>query len=221
MLILQTVDSTNAYVKRNWRSLSDGEGVLALNQTAGRGRLGRSWHSERGGLYLSVYLQNIPSLLPLRAALAVRDALPESLSVRFKWPNDLLLRSEDRLKKASGILCEGFEGGCVVGVGVNLRFAAAPPVPHAVSLEQAGVRLTPEAVGEAVCSCLREWVKAEKEAVLSAYKPLCETLGRTVTLPDGRNGFAFDLASDGCLLVRTASGEERIVSGEVLAQGIY
>ena len=221
MIVLQTVDSTNAYVKQNWPSLPDGEGVLALEQTAGRGRLGRSWHSERGGLYLSVYLRENPGMLPFRAALAVRDALPSELDVRFKWPNDLLLSSLGRLKKVCGILCEGFAGSCVAGIGVNLRFASEAPTPNAVSLADFCAPPAPETLGAAICARLREWVQADEAEVLRVYEPLCATLGRSVTLPDGRPGHAAGLAPDGCLLVRTADGEERVGSGEVVVQSIY
>ena len=221
MIVLPSVDSTNTYVKRYFASLSDGEGVLALEQTAGRGRLGRTWSSARGGLYISVFLKKTPELLPFRSALAVRDALPPGLDLRFKWPNDLLLQSEGRYKKLSGILCETFAGGCVAGIGVNLRFEGQPPTPNAVCLSEFCSPPAPETLGERVRSSLLAWLRPDPEQVLRAYRPYCATIGRRVTLPDGRSAEAEGICPDGRLSVRTSAGTETVGSGEVIVQGIY
>jgi BirA family biotin operon repressor/biotin-[acetyl-CoA-carboxylase] ligase len=105
----------------------EGTVVMAEEQMKGRGTKGRKWYSTRGmGLYFSVILRprkrNL-SLLPLAMGLAVRDALLESagLSVRLKWPNDLVCAG----KKLGGILCEAsFRGNdvghVVLGIGLNL-----------------------------------------------------------------------------------------------------
>jgi BirA family biotin operon repressor/biotin-[acetyl-CoA-carboxylase] ligase len=108
-----SVDSTNAFALRllaHRRNVPDGTVVLAESQTAGRGRLGRSWHSEpESGLYLSVVLKPLisPSLAPLftlGCAVALHHAVQRvtQLEPDIKWPNDLLVGG----RKVAGILAE-------------------------------------------------------------------------------------------------------------------
>jgi len=129
-------DSTNAVALR---LAADGEPhgalVIAEEQTAGRGRLGRAWHSEKtSGLYFSVVLrpelapQQAP-LLTLAAGLAARDAVVQvtGLDVDVRWPNDLLLGG----KKFCGILTEMQAEAqrihyVVIGIGVNVNHAKFP-----------------------------------------------------------------------------------------------
>lgn len=115
----------------------NGAVVLADEQTAGRGRQGRAWHSPAGaGVWLAVLLR--PSAPPLGGALAIRaglaaveavgEAAPE-LAPRLKWPNDLIVAG----RKAGGILCEarwsgGRLGWIAVGVGINVRGPVAAAV---------------------------------------------------------------------------------------------
>jgi BirA family biotin operon repressor/biotin-[acetyl-CoA-carboxylase] ligase len=109
--------------------------VQALEQDAGRGRLGRGWASPRGGVWLSAgerWEGVVPGSVALRAAVAVLDAvapeLPagEGARLTIKWPNDLLLDGE----KIAGVLCErralADGAAClVIGVGINADFDAA------------------------------------------------------------------------------------------------
>jgi len=110
--------------------------VLAEQQTAGRGRVGRGWHSEKSnGIYMSVLLR--PALTPaeaplitLVAGLAVRDAVAEQTGTAadLRWPNDLLVSG----KKAGGILTEMHAEPdrvhfVVVGIGVNVNHESLPP----------------------------------------------------------------------------------------------
>lgn len=129
-IVLEEVDSTNAYV----RSLAkegapEGTAVIALKQTAGRGRLGRSFYSPEGGIYLSLLLRpQIPPtdtlLITVAAAVAAADAI-ESTSgteTKIKWVNDIYVDD----KKVCGILTEGAISEkqtldfAVLGIGINL-----------------------------------------------------------------------------------------------------
>ena len=113
------------------------EGTLALaeEQTAGRGRLGRTWHSERGaGLYLSVVLRpglaaTLAPVLTLAAGLGVADAVTAvtGLAADLRWPNDVLLGG----RKCCGILPEMASDGSriryvVLGIGLNVNGLAFP-----------------------------------------------------------------------------------------------
>ena len=125
--------STNAYAKEHFEEFGPVGAVYTENQTAGRGRLGRSWVNAEGkALYYTVAIREPlaqPATLPLLASLAVRSQLKLRYGVdcQIKWPNDLLLNG----KKIVGILCEsvsyGYEQqgrGILCGIGINL---AQPP----------------------------------------------------------------------------------------------
>ncbi len=117
------------------RNFPHGTVVTAESQTEGRGRLGRSWHSEPGqGLYMSLVLRptcvadEVP-VLGLVAGLAVKDALQRSAGVQcdLRWPNDVLVRE----RKCCGILADlvtepGQQPFVVVGIGINLNQAEFP-----------------------------------------------------------------------------------------------
>ncbi len=132
------VDSTNAFASRllnHGRKIPDGTVVIAESQTAGRGRLGRNWHSEpESGLYFSVIFRPRvpPSLAPLftlTAAVAMHNAIERHtrLDVDIKWPNDLLIGG----KKICGILAEiqaevDLVKTMVVGIGLNVNHQKLP-----------------------------------------------------------------------------------------------
>ena len=108
LIYLPEVGSTNAWAKENLARFADVGAVYSTHQTAGRGRLGRTWTDAPGqGLYYSVVLKTPlaqPGTLPLYASLAAASALKQRYNVdcQIKWPNDLLLNG----KKIVGILCE-------------------------------------------------------------------------------------------------------------------
>jgi BirA family transcriptional regulator, biotin operon repressor / biotin---[acetyl-CoA-carboxylase] ligase len=128
LLTFDTLDSTNTEaLKQARQGAAEGLCILARQQTAGRGRYGRTWVSEKdAGLYFSIILrpkletQFLP-LITLMAGVAVHDMLQEyGLNPDIKWVNDILVDE----KKISGVLAETAESpnglAVVVGVGVNL-----------------------------------------------------------------------------------------------------
>src|SRR5262252_7864027 len=133
-----SVDSTNSFASRlltHGHKVPEGTVIVAESQTAGRGRLGRSWHSEReAGLYFSVVLfpKVPPSLAPLftlGTAVALHNAAERytGLDIDIKWPNDLLIGG----KKFCGILSEiqaevDRLQNMIIGVGVNVNHESLP-----------------------------------------------------------------------------------------------
>jgi BirA family biotin operon repressor/biotin-[acetyl-CoA-carboxylase] ligase len=128
VMVLEETDSTNTFLKKCAEAKEEGAIVIAKKQTAGRGRLGRSFVSEKNGLYMSVLLkpENDPDkimLITAMAAVAVLRAV-KALGVgepKIKWVNDIFVND----KKVAGILTEGvFKEGkldyAVLGIGVNL-----------------------------------------------------------------------------------------------------
>ena len=124
-VFLQETDSTNRVAKELARQgAKHGTAVLARRQSAGRGRMERSFFSPEGGLVLSVILrpdvppEDLPLMTPM-AATAVWKAVESLTGIRLgiKWVNDLYLEG----KKVCGILCEGAGDAVVVGIGLNLQ----------------------------------------------------------------------------------------------------
>jgi BirA family biotin operon repressor/biotin-[acetyl-CoA-carboxylase] ligase len=133
-----SVDSTNEFALRliaHGRNVPDGTLILAESQTAGRGRMGRSWHSEpEAGLYLSLVLRpqispGFAPLLTLACAVALQKAVERQTGLKadIKWPNDLLLEG----KKVAGILAE-IQADLdrihvlVIGAGLNVNHTTLP-----------------------------------------------------------------------------------------------
>ena len=151
---LSECGSTNAYAKEHFEEFGPVGAVYTTNQTAGRGRLGRSWVNAEGrALYYTAVIREPlaqPATLPLLASLAVRDQLAQRYGVdcQIKWPNDLLLNG----KKIVGILCEsvsyGYQmqgRGIVCGIGINLAqpqsYFDAANLPNGTSLELQGAKV--------------------------------------------------------------------------------
>ena len=239
--------STNAYVKEHFEEFGPVGAVYTTNQTAGRGRLGRTWVNAEGkALYYTVAIREPlaqPATLPLLASLAVRRqlALRSGVDCQIKWPNDLLLNG----KKFVGILCEsvcyGYQQqgrGILCGIGINLAqpqsYFDAADLPHGTSLALQGAVIAleqdPGWLAEALTDFgfdqpLYTFARDGFAPFREEYKAACVNIGRRVTfdLPDGGQGAgeAVDVDEEGRLVVRTDSGEEHVFTGEVSVRGIY
>ena len=135
VIYLPEVDSTNLWAKQNLDKFGPVGAVYSTHQTAGRGRLGRSWTDAPGlGLYYTAVIRVDlvqPATLPLFASLAVCDALRARYGVecQIKWPNDLLLNG----KKVVGILCESVSYGYQQqGRGILCGIGIIWPSPRAI-----------------------------------------------------------------------------------------
>jgi BirA family biotin operon repressor/biotin-[acetyl-CoA-carboxylase] ligase len=225
---VQEIDSTNSEALR-LAAAGEPEGtvVVADAQNAGRGRLGRSWWSERGTALLASWLvrPSIPPdripLLSLVAGVACARAatVAAGVAVRLKWPNDLMIDG----RKTGGILTESDgKGAVVVGVGVNVRQTEFPDEIRgtATSLVASGGRTPARAwLLAAILSAFGARMGA-LEAALAEYRELCDTIGRAVrverTNADPLEGIAIDVADSGALVIRTPGGDEHLPAGDVI-----
>jgi BirA family biotin operon repressor/biotin-[acetyl-CoA-carboxylase] ligase len=233
----EELDSTNDRAKELAEDGADhGEVVVAELQRAGRGRRGRTWVSPAGrNLYLSVILR--PELAPTRApeltlvgALAVCDALRQAgVDAGIKWPNDVLVGG----KKIAGILTElsaepDHVHWVVLGMGINLN-ARREDFPPELRDEATSVLLergqaAPRALfTAALLLSLEQWLEVHAEqgfdAIRDAWRSRSVTLGRQVRVRMGDrdvDGVAEELDASGALLVRTATGVERVMTGDVV-----
>ncbi len=159
ILRFETIDSTNTEAAKHAKlGAREGLCIIAGQQTAGRGRHGRIWFSNRdSGLYLSVLLRpKIESrflpLITLMTGVAVHDTLLKfGLKPDIKWVNDVLVRG----KKISGILAEALETDAglavVVGIGININSSGLPPgisVAATSVEEETGRTITVEELAE-------------------------------------------------------------------------
>jgi len=228
--------STNADVMRLARAgAPDGLVIASETQTAGRGRQGRSWHSEPSAALMFSLLvrpravtQASMGWLPLLAGVAAASAVRHVTGVRacLKWPNDVLIDDG----KLAGILAERSGEAVVIGIGLNmLGRPDSLPVPTATSLELHGARdtdraeLLTEILGQFEGWYLR-WAAARGDADASGLRPryltLCRTIGKqvNVALPGGRtmSGLAADVDASGQLIVESGTGPVPVSAGDVI-----
>jgi BirA family biotin operon repressor/biotin-[acetyl-CoA-carboxylase] ligase len=231
--VLTEIDSTNTELMRRARAgLLSPTLLVALSQTAGRGRRGKAWVSAPGdSLTFSLGLPMAPvdwSGLSLAVGVSLADSLhPE---VRLKWPNDLWWRGH----KLGGILVETANPGAtqdggrcaVVGVGLNLATPVLPELPAAEMppMPPAGLReclpgLEAGALMLRVLPALVRDLQAFEtlgfEAFAQRFAQRDALLGQTVRTSDGLEGEACGVGPDGCLRVLTANGMRDVSSAEV------
>lgn len=147
--VVNVTGSTNTDLAARAAELTEGTVLVAEEQTAGRGRLDRTWTAPaRSGLFFSVYLtpgDDVPvhrwGWLPLLAGVATATGLARAAGVdtALKWPNDLLVTVEGEERKTGGILAERAGDGVVIGIGLNVTLRVDElPAPTAASLALAG-----------------------------------------------------------------------------------
>jgi BirA family biotin operon repressor/biotin-[acetyl-CoA-carboxylase] ligase len=185
--------------------------LVARHQTAGRGRLDRTWIAPPGvNLLVSLLFKTLPrepTMLMHRVGVATCEACRRVGGVEavLKWPNDLLVAD----RKLAGILAQHGPGCIVVGVGVNIGWA-----PEGATC--LGGRIGPDEV----LLALLEELDALPDDVEAMYRERLSTIGRTVSveLPTGRlEGTALDVDDSGALIVLDACGiSHRLEVGDVV-----
>lgn len=215
-------DSTNARARELAEAGAPGGTVVTADeQTAGRGRQGRSWTAPAGkALLYSAILRPLDQrhlLLPLAVPVAVCEAAEElapGIECRIKWPNDVWLDG----RKLAGVLIEAKpqHGWAVIGVGLNLTIERREFSPElretATSLAASA---SPEQARRALDSRLGRWVEADEQAILAAWRERDALRGREVAW-DGGSGVADGIDDRGRLAVVVPGGERVLLgAGEV------
>ena len=234
--VLPTIDSTNSELMRRARAGQREPTLLvALEQSAGRGRRGKSWQSRPGAsLTFSLGLPYQPADWS-GLSLAVGVSLAESLhpEVRLKWPNDLWLQG----RKLGGILVEVAVSGdrrhAVIGVGLNVELpellpappgvdeaavVALPPVPPAALQELEPGRDAGEWLAVVVPALARDLQQFEQggfAAFPARFAARDALAGLELRLSDGQQGVGAGVGPDGALRLRTVNGLVDVTSAEV------
>lgn len=227
------IDSTNNEAKRY---ASEGGELPALilseNQSEGRGRLGRSFFSDKNGVYMTIVFKAPEGSNVLRgtavSAICVVEAINElfGVSTEIKWVNDIYYKS----KKVAGILAESFfvdeEKYVAVGFGINLytqlpaelrdiAISIFPEYPDSYTLNMQRDALA-NLIAEKLLLALE---KNNFESYMEKYRALSCVVNKNVTFTENGvqyNGFAFDINSEGALCVRLEDGSTRYLSsGEI------
>jgi BirA family biotin operon repressor/biotin-[acetyl-CoA-carboxylase] ligase len=231
--VFDTLDSTLSEAARMAPQLRGSAWILALEQTAARGRRGRGWATPRGNFAATLILRRTGS--PADAArrsfvssLALREAFvavtDEAASFALKWPNDVLLNGG----KVAGILLETVGDHLVIGIGVNLCHAPRPDqveqgaVTPVSVLEQTGINVAPEAFLEVLAAA---YARLETQYLTYGFAPIrtawlsyAARIGERVTARTIRSetvGIFEDVDAEGNLVLGTPAGRVAITAADV------
>jgi BirA family biotin operon repressor/biotin-[acetyl-CoA-carboxylase] ligase len=217
--------------QRRWPLL-----VLTARQTSGRGRGANQWWSSDGALTFSLVINTAASSLPTQRwpqiALATGLAVCEALETLFpsgifglKWPNDVYLSG----RKLCGILVESpsHRGRVVIGVGINVNnsFAAAPPALQQTATSLADAAGAEFDLNDSLIEVLQRMIDSltalgQGTTFGDRFSRYCLLTGHVVQIESGRQrlaGRCQGIDDNGALILKTAAGLERIVSGSVVA----
>lgn len=205
-----------------------GQAVMARRQREGRGRSGRSWSAETGGLWLSVVcrpdasrgLDALSLRIGLAVAVALESRLPDLPRIDLKWPNDLLLGG----RKLAGVLCEARWQGercawVVVGLGLNVSNA----LPE--GLRERATRLadwmsavpTPEDLAGPLAAAIAASAIGGPLSAVERDAWVVRDVLRGMPIHQPRQGVAQGVTADGALIVRTPDGSQHACRGGVVA----
>jgi len=215
----RVTDSTNARARELVEAgAPHGTVVTAAEQTAGRGRQGRTWTAPPGkALLYSAILRPLDQrhlLLPLAVPLAVCEAAEElapGIECMVKWPNDIWVQE----RKLAGVLIEAKpqDGWAVIGVGLNLSISPSefPPELRDAAVSLSGLSAgSPSTAAKVLNRHLSTWVEADRATTLAAWRERDVLRGRAVAW-DGGAGVADGIEDSGDLVV--VAGGNRVVLG--------
>lgn len=233
LITVESTDSTNTAVKQLFDTLEDGSCFCALEQRAGRGRLGRKWVTPPGtALCFSAAFKNVSeayhagAIVALAALDVLKNHLPD-LPVFFKWPNDLYVGQN----KLSGILSEGVIShgklaGVISGIGINLNQSkeelAQLDNPATSLFAESGCRFEIPLLSRELFARIQE-LYAEyhhsPQTIISRWQQANALIGHTLEVirPDGTRmtGIFSGIAQDGAMLLKINGFEERFDCGDV------
>ena len=224
--VKNSVTSTNSIMKeRALRKDCSWHVLVATKQTAGRGRMGRTFYSpSHSGVYMSVAIKidsgENPLLITTDAAVCAARALEKmsGKSTYIKWVNDIYIEN----RKVCGILTEGAGEYAVLGVGINVL----PPkqgFPEDIK-DRAGAvfakkraHIREDVIVELLCEFAKIYKKEDRAKLLAEYRKRSMIIGKEITiLNTGEKAQAVEISDDYSLVVKKENGEkEKLSSGDV------
>ena len=220
---LETVDSTNNYIRNHLDELDNYSLVTAKHQTRGKGRITRSWYDDRNSLTSSMVIKDVkgePKHLSLIVAYAIFKALKElDLDVLIKWPNDIYLND----KKLCGILIETVitdKVDAIIGFGINTNTKAFPESIIATSIYlEKGIEINNLELSKRICDLIIDtYENVDFKKVIELNKNYSYLMGKKVRLNyygDGIEGVVKDLDESGNIIIDTGIAQIGVFSGEL------
>lgn len=229
---IASLNSTNEFIKSNYKNGPEGLVVIAGEQTEGRGRKGNDWHSPKEeGLYFSILLKpeifiEYSSYLTVISALALYNVLKNDYPVSIKWPNDIYLHN----KKIAGILVES---NCyhdkikraILGVGCNTNISEFPPILKKKATSLAIYKGKSIIDQELVVDYLNEFELLYAELLngnrdfMNEWEKILDINGQQIKVKSGENiwkGVVQEITYKGHLLIKMNDGNvKEVSSGEV------
>ena len=235
LFIFDSIDSTNTFAKSIASKTEEGALVITEEQTAGRGRLGRSWSTEREkNLTFSLILK--PTIAPeylgvlsLFACVAVVEAIRSKTQLvpHCKWPNDILVSG----KKCCGILSEsiltnGFPSSVIIGIGLNVNqenfSEELQPIATSLFLE-AGKSLNRIELLSSLLVKLEHWYtfirRNDYKRIIDTWQSYAPMMGTRITINNNGQrveGIAHRLEDNGTLMLQSDDREYTCTAGDVI-----
>lgn len=211
--------------------------VVANFQTSGRGRKERAFISKEGGLYFSYIIipKNLKPYDALKTVLlcgivVCRVCKRYGIDAKLKWPNDVIVKD----KKICGILTEMISSSdilqhLILGIGININNDMTDVMPTAASLQKISGKTfkRAEILAETIMeldNIFSEFFKSGFSNLLTEYKSLSNTLGKKIKVIENEREYlaeAVDIDSEGFLIIRTESGESRLITADVSVLNIF
>ncbi|XRO75319.1 biotin--[acetyl-CoA-carboxylase] ligase [Methanocaldococcus sp. 28A] len=226
---LSEIDSTNDYAKELAKKGKRTFIVLADKQNNGKGRWGRVWYSDEGGLYFSIVLDSkeynpkvVNLLIPICIIESLENYVDKELGIKF--PNDIMIKVNDNYKKLGGILTELTDDYMIIGIGININNKIRDEIREiAVSLKEiTGKELDKVKIFNDFLKKFEYYLEKLKNKeiddyeILKKYKKYSITIGKLVKIFLSNNevitGKVYDIDFDGIIL-GTENGIEKIPSG--------
>jgi len=207
--------------------------VLAEVQTCGRGRLGRSWKSPEGGIWMSLVIKPPFSLkeaffLTYIASLSTALSIEKTTGIKtyLKWPNDVLCKLHNKEKKIAGILLEvkaevDAIKYAIIGIGINVNNKIKDSEPSAISLKELlNKEVRRKDIVINLVNLFQKFLKEKPEKILAKWKEKSITLGRRVKIVQPQReiiGLAIDIAEDGALILKGDNNQiYKVYSGDCI-----
>ena len=220
---LETVDSTNNYIRNHLDELDNYSLVTTKHQTKGKGRITRSWYDDKNSLTSSILIKDVkgdPKRLSLIASYACFTALKElDLDVKIKWPNDIYFGD----KKLCGILIETIitdKIDAIIGFGINTNTKAFPEGLNATSIYlENGIEVDNVKLSKRVLELIvLAYEKLDYKTVVKVNRDNAYLMGKKVRLNyygDGIEGIVVDLDESGNIIIDTGIEKISVFSGEL------
>ena len=227
------IHSTNNYAKELVKKeFSDGIIIVSDEQTKGRGRKNRSWHSPKGGLWFSIIVHpDIPPNNGMILTMAVSNSIVKTirkmtgLNPVIKWPNDILINN----KKVCGVLTEldaeiDQINYAIIGIGINVNNKINPDLSSiATSLKSSfGKKVSRVELLSLILTYFDDYYQQIKsrnfELIRKNWLQYSNIIGKTIVVQGEKakvKGIVEDIDETGCILLQTPNGINRILTGDI------